>query len=67
MLQVLQPCSGAECERQQQLLLEEGNPQDARTVQAVFALGAAVARVRRELCPNLPAGIPGLCPPGGGR
>ncbi|XP_065333092.1 uncharacterized protein LOC135934993 isoform X1 [Cloeon dipterum] len=56
-----------ECDQQQRALHLRSGSDDARIIQAVYAVGASIARARRELCPDLPAGLPGLCPPGGNR
>ncbi|XP_059490514.1 uncharacterized protein LOC132205474 isoform X2 [Neocloeon triangulifer] len=55
------------CDQQQRTLQLQGSADNARIIQAVYAVGASIARARRELCPDLPAGLPGLCPPGGNR
>jgi len=66
--QVLTSCGNdTTCDQQQRSVQSKSSAEDARIIQAVYAVGASIARARRELCPDLPAGLPGLCPPGGNR
>lgn len=66
--QVLKKCDNdTACDQQQRSVQSKSSAEDARIIQAVYAVGASIARARRELCPDLPAGLPGLCPPGGNR
>ncbi|XP_046403373.1 uncharacterized protein LOC124168988 [Ischnura elegans] len=51
-------CADPVCRR----VLEGGRPADANTVQAVYAIGAAALRARKELCPTSKPSMDSLCP-----